>query len=45
VIQLATGDAAMPGAFSWITNGKVSAVGIGMVIANDLAGGWRGVAE
>jgi len=30
---------------SWITNGKVSAVGVGMEVANGLAVGWRRVAD
>jgi hypothetical protein len=30
---------------SWITNGKVSAVGVGMEVGNDLAVGWRRVAD
>ena len=28
---------------SWITNGKVSAVGVGMEVENGLAVGWRRV--
>src|SRR5262245_46621188 len=28
---------------SWITNGKLSAVGVGMVVENRLAVGWRRV--
>jgi len=30
---------------SWITNGKVLAVGVGMEVANALAVGWRRVAD
>jgi hypothetical protein len=30
---------------SWIANGKVSAVGVGMEVANGLAVGWRRVAD
>ena len=30
---------------SWITNGKVSAVGVGMEVGNGLAVGWRRVAD
>jgi hypothetical protein len=30
---------------SWITNGKVSAVGVGMEVGNGLAVGWRKVAD
>jgi len=30
---------------SWITNGKVSAVGVGMEVENGLAVGWRRVAD
>ena len=30
---------------SWITNGKVSAVGVGMEVENSLAVGWRRVAD
>jgi hypothetical protein len=30
---------------SWITNGKVSAGGVGMEVANGLAIGWRRVAD
>jgi len=30
---------------SWITNGKVSAVGVGMEVGNDLAVGWRRVGD
>jgi hypothetical protein len=28
---------------SWLTNGKLSAVGVGMVVENALAVGWRRV--
>jgi hypothetical protein len=37
-----TGDAYK---VSWITNGKVSAVGVGMEVDKGLAVGWRRVAE
>ena len=30
---------------SWITNGQVSAIGVGMEVQNDLAIGWRRVAD
>ena len=30
---------------SWITNGKVGAVGVGMEVGNGLAVGWRRVAD
>ena len=30
---------------SWITNGKVQAVGVGMEVENGLAVGWRRVAD
>ena len=30
---------------SWITKGKLSAVGVGMVVENGLAVGWRRVAD
>jgi hypothetical protein len=30
---------------SWITNGKVSAVGVGMEVENGLAVGWRRVSD
>jgi hypothetical protein len=30
---------------SWITNGQVRAVGVGMEVQNDLAIGWRRVAD
>ena len=30
---------------SWITSGKVSAVGVGMEVGNGLAVGWRRVAD
>jgi hypothetical protein len=30
---------------SWITNGKVSAVGVGMEVGNGLAVGWRKIAD
>jgi len=30
---------------SWITNGKVRAVGVGMEVGNDLAVGWRRVTD
>jgi hypothetical protein len=32
-------------AVSWITNGKVSAVGVGMEVKDGLAVGWRRVAD
>lgn len=37
-----TGDAYR---VSWISNGKVSAVGVGMEVENGLAVGWRRVAD
>ena len=37
-----TGDAYW---VSWISNGKVSAVGVGMEVENGLAVGWRRVAD
>ena len=37
-----TGDAYK---VSWISNGKVSAVGVGMEVENGLAVGWRRVAD
>jgi len=30
---------------SWITNGKVSAIGVGMEVGNGLAVGWRRIAD
>ena len=30
---------------SWLTNGKVSAIGVGMEVENGLAVGWRRVAD
>ncbi len=30
---------------SWLTDGKISAVGVGMEIENGLAVGWRKVAD
>ena len=30
---------------SWLTNGRVSAIGIGMEVENGLAIGWRRIAD